>query len=71
MNQVDTVLRHLEEKGSITAQEAMNEYGIYRLASRIADLKAAGVSIQKEMVSGVNRFGENTRYAKYFLKKEA
>lgn len=70
MNQIDKVLKHLEEKGSITAQEAMQEYGIYRLASRISDLKAAGVAIQKEMVRGINRFGENTRYARYFLNKE-
>lgn len=71
MNQVDTVLRHLEEKGSITALEAMWEYGIYRLASRISDLKSAGVAIEKEMIKGTNRDGEPIRYARYMLKKEA
>ena len=71
MNQIDKVLRHLEEKGSITAAEAMQEYGIYRLASRIADLKAAGVAIESEMIKGKNRDGEPIRYARYMLKKEA
>lgn len=71
MNQIDKVLRHLEEKGSITAAEAMQEYGIYRLASRISDLKAAGVAIESEMIKGKNRAGEITRYARYSLKKEA
>jgi hypothetical protein len=45
----------------------MEEYGIMRLASRIADLKQMGVPIRKEMVSGKNRYGERTSYAKYSL----
>lgn len=67
MTQCDRIQRHLEDYGSITSLEAMQEYGIMRLASRIADLKRQGVHIEKEMVSGKNRYGEQTSYAKYSL----
>jgi hypothetical protein len=69
MTQNEKVLRHLEDYGSITSLEAMTEYGIMRLASRISDLKSLGVPIEKEMVSGKNRYGESTFYARYSLKK--
>lgn len=67
MTQCELIQRHLEDYGSITSLEAMQEYGIMRLAYRIADLKQMGVPIRKEMVSGKNRYGERTSYAKYSL----
>lgn len=67
MKQTEKIARHLETYGSITSLEAMQEYGIMRLASRVSDLKKAGIPIKAEMVSGKNRFGENTSYAKYSL----
>lgn len=67
MKQAEKIARHLETYGSITSLEAMQEYGIMRLASRISDLKRAGIPIKTEMVSWKNRFGENTSYAKYWL----
>lgn len=67
MTQCERILRHLEDYGSITSATAMQEYGIMRLASRISDLKRQGVHIEKEMVSGKNRYGEQTSYAKYSL----
>ena len=68
MTQCEKVLRHLEDYGSITSLTAMQEYGIMRLASRISDLKQMGVPIEKEMVSGKNRYGEPTSFARYSLK---
>lgn len=68
MTQCERVLRHLEDFGSITSAEAISEYGVYRLASRISDLKKQGVPIEKEMVSGKNRYGEPTSFARYSLK---
>jgi hypothetical protein len=70
MTQSEKILRHLEEYGTITPMEAMQDYGIMRLASRITDLKKAGHIIVTNMVSGHNRFGEKTRYASYSLEKE-
>lgn len=70
MTQNNRILRHFEEIGSITSAEAMQEYGIYRLASRISDLRRMGFDIKKETVKGVNRFGEPTHYAKYSMIQE-
>lgn len=70
MTQNERVLEHLKEKGGITHLEAMHEYGICRLASRIADLREKGVKIKREMVRGKNRHGEATRFAKYELMEE-
>ena len=69
--QTDRILRHLQDYESITSAEAMSEYGIHRLAARISDLKKEGVGIEREMVSGMNRYGEKTYFARYSLKKEA
>ena len=65
--QCDRILRHLKDYGSITSMEAMQEYGIMRLASRINDLRRSGVAIQSETVTGKNRYGETIHYAIYRL----
>ena len=67
MTQNERIMRHLREYGSITQLEAMNEYGIFRLASRISDLRKEGINIKKETVKGKNRYGEPTAFAKYEL----
>ena len=58
----------MNDFGSITSALAMEEYGIYRLASRISDLKKLGFPIEKETVTGKNRYGENVSFARYSLK---
>lgn len=70
MTQCEKILRHMEDYGSISSLEAVNEYGIMRLASRISDLKRMGVPISKETVNGRNRYGEATSYARYSLQKD-
>lgn len=71
MTQEEMVMRHLEQYGSITALEALQEYGIMRLGARIWDLKDSGKDIVRDMEIGKNRFGESTCYARYRLKKSA
>lgn len=70
MTQCEKVERHMRDYGSITSLEAMQEYGIMRLASRISDLRKRGVVIASSMESGRNRYGEKTHYAVYTLVKE-
>lgn len=70
MTQSERILEHMREKGTITQLEAMQEYGIYRLASRISDLRKEGVNIKREMVKGKNRYGEATCFAEYRLMEE-
>lgn len=70
LTQCDRILRHMRDHGSITSLEAVNEYGIMRLASRINDLKAQGFTIVSEFSTGKNRYGEDTHFAVYRLKEE-
>lgn len=67
LTQCERVLRHLEDFGSISSLEAMSEYGIMRLASRISDLKGQGYPIVAERVTGKNRYEEPTSYCVYRL----
>lgn len=68
MTQCERILRHLEDYGSITSLEAVREYGIMRLASRINNLRKRGYPIVTETVTSKNRYGETTRYARYVIK---
>ena len=68
MTQCERILRHLQDYGSITQAEAVTEYGCYRLGARIWDLKAQGVPIKSETVTGKNRYGERMWFARYSLE---
>lgn len=68
--QCDRIIRHLKDYGSITSLEAMQEYGIMRLASRITDLKSRGYQITSSTKSSKNRYGETTHYSEYRLKED-
>ncbi len=68
MTQNERILRHLNEQGSITQLEAIKEYGIMRLASRISDLKRDGYRFRVKHETSKNRFGEPTSYARYYLE---
>lgn len=70
MTQSERILRHLDIFGSITSLEAMRDYGIMRLASRVSDLKKDGLPVRTEFVRGKNRFGEPTCYARYSLEEK-
>ena len=67
LTQCDRIIRHLNDHGSITSLEAMSEYGIMRLASRINDLKGMGYPILSERMTGKNRYNETTSYSVYRL----
>lgn len=69
MTQCERILRHLEEVGSLTQAEALQEYGIARLSARISELKTAGYPIRREMIEGRNRYQEPVSYARYFLEQ--
>ena len=67
LTQCERIVRHLNDHGSITSLEAMSEYGIMRLASRINDLKCMGYPILSERMTGKNRYNETTSYSVYRL----
>ena len=68
MNTQNTrLLGYLKKHGNITQLEALSELGIFRLASRINDLKNKGHNITGQMVDVENRFGEKVKIKRYFL----
>lgn len=67
MTQTERLYDYLINHKSIGPMEALNELGIYRLASRIHDLNKEH-RVEKEMVTITNRFGEEVRVAEYFLE---
>lgn len=60
------IIGHLRRHGSITALQALQNYGCMRLASRIYDLKQEGHTINKQMIE----VGNGKRVASYSLIKE-
>ena len=63
--QCDRILRYLKDFGSITQAEAMQNFGCFRLAARIADLRNRGYRISKTTEHGRNRYGEPISWARY------
>jgi hypothetical protein len=61
------LLYYLHTHDGVTQLEALNELGIFRLASRISDLRRQGEDISSEMVTVNNRFGEKVRIKRYFI----
>lgn len=51
----------------ITQMQALAHLGVFRLASRINDLRNQGVAINSSMVEVVDRFGRSRRVAKYSM----
>lgn len=69
MTQCEEILEYMRENGSITPLEALSEIGCMRLASRISELKEAGVKISKTRVPFKTRYGRKSGYAKYKLEE--
>ena len=68
MTQCERIIGFLEKNGSISPKEAEEELACRRLAARISDLKERGYLITTTMEKGKNRFGETTRYARYYME---
>ena len=68
MSQNEMILAYLDKYGSITHAEAAASLGCYRLSARIWELKRRGCRIKSRMEDGLNRFGERTRYARYYVE---
>jgi len=61
MSHTMQILDHLESK-PITAIDALNNYGCFRLAARINELRMSGYSIHTEI-----KTKDGKRYAMYHL----
>ena len=66
MTQHEKIRRYMNEHGSITPLDAMREFGIMRLASRISEMRKMGEDFRKVTIKDRNRYGEVVHYAKYY-----
>ena len=63
MSQTTQIQRHLEKGKSLTPIQALNKFGCFRLAARIADLRNDGMNIKTTIVKLKNK----KQIAKYTL----
>lgn len=68
--QCERVLAYIEDFGSITSLQAMQDLGCMRLASRINDLKRMGYPVRKRSAKAENRYGETVYFAEYYIEGE-
>ena len=67
--QTERILEYIEEHGSITQIQALNDCGVMRLASRISDLKKMGYPITSKVEAVKNRYGENCYIKRYSMEE--
>lgn len=67
-NQCQQIIEFIREHGLITSAAAMQDLGIYRLASRIHDLRKRGWPIYDLWVTTKNRYGKVVKYKAYGLE---
>ena len=67
MSQETRLLDYLAINQTITSMEALSELGIFRLASRVSNLKKQGYKITSRMVPVTNRYGEKCHVSEYSM----
>lgn len=68
MTQTQAVLEWLQTNASISSMEAINNFGATRLGAIIFNLRRKGYNIETVMVDGRDRFGNQMRFARYYLR---
>lgn len=63
--QCERIIRYIKDFGSITTRDAINDLGVYRLASRVSELKQDGYPIASKMEAVQNRYGETSYIKRY------
>lgn len=67
MGHKERTLEWFKTKGGLTSKEAFEELGNTRLSATIKRLREEGYTIASVGEEGLNRFGEKTKYVRYFL----
>jgi hypothetical protein len=65
MTQIETLIRHFKEVGTITNMEAQSVYKIRALPRRISDLEKRGYSFKRVRKSDLT----GQRYVRYVMDK--
>ena len=70
MTQKEAVLKYIEDNGSITPKQAIEDLGITKLATVISNLRLRdGVEIKKESVKVRTRYEKSTVIKKIFVSE--
>ena len=69
MSHKERTINWLKKNKGITSLDAFKELGNTRLSATIFELREDGWNIITTYESKPNRFGEETRYARYILRK--
>lgn len=68
--QKDRVFNYLSTYKNITQLEAYQMFGTFSLAKIISSLRKQGYKIETVKTTGLNRFGDKVRFARYEYKGE-
>ena len=68
MRAEDRVLEYMQRFGSITTKQAFTDLGITRLSEYIRRLRTR-MTIEDEIITGTNRYGEKAFRKKYYIKE--
>ena len=68
MTKTQAVLEWLQTNASISSMEAIQNFGATRLSAIIFNLRKRGYNIETVMVDGRDRFGNQMRFARYYLR---
>lgn len=68
-SQNERIIDYMERFGSITQYDAFLDLGVFRLASRISDLKRLGYPIASTTEKVSNRFNEKCYIKRYRLER--
>lgn len=66
-SQCKKILTWLQQGNTLTSIEALNQFGCFRLASRINDLRQRGIDVCKRMIKNPDN---GKRYAEYYINPE-
>ena len=69
MNKHKAVLEWLKTHASISSMEAIENFGATRLSAIVFDLRKRGYNIETVMVDGRDRFGNQMKFARYYLRE--
>lgn len=67
LTKTEKVLKHLEQYNKITSWEAIQLYGATRLSAIIFNLKKKGYNIISKRKSFIDRYGDKSQFAVYYL----
>lgn len=70
MTQCERILQYMKEFGSISPMEAYRVLGVTKLATRISEMRSAGMEFDQRMEKRKNRYGDKVHYMRYWLKGE-